>query len=411
MRILIVSQYFWPETFGITALVNRLTRHGDAVTVLTGQPNYPDGSVFPGYSAWRICRESHGHAAIIRVPLVPRGRRSRLRLALNYLSFIISASFFAPWLLRSQQFDIVFVYAPSPLLQVLPAILLARIGKAPLVVWVQDLWPESLSATGYIYNRAILGAVKAVVRFIYRCSDAILIQSRAFREPVEALTDRPEKIRYYPNSVELAGAAEPSAQAVALAERLRSGFSVLFTGNLGTAQALEVVIDAAERLQQYPDVCFYLVGSGSQDAWLAGEVDRRGIKNVVLPGRFPATDMPAIMAAAAALLVTLKREEIFAYTVPSKVQAYLAAGRPVLAALDGEGARLVGEAGAGLTCGAEDVAGLVDAVLRLRAMPVAEREAMGQAGQAYFAGHFESGKLTKRLLEIFAAVRRRGDKR
>ncbi len=407
MKVLIVSQYFWPETFGINAIVAAMHARGVGVTVLTGQPNYPDGAVFPGYRAWRAMRERLGETEVIRVPLFPRGHRSAWRLALNYVSFVVSAGSLGPWLLRGRHFDIIFVYAPSPILQTLPAILLARLRRKPLVLWVQDLWPESLSATGFVRNRKMLGGVAAVVRFIYSRCDAILIQSRAFRHPVERLTDRADKIHYHPNSVELPKKTQSTPQVEALAALMRNCFSVVFAGNLGTAQSLDTIVDAAEILKDCPNVTFFLVGSGSCDAWLAAEIECRKLENIVLTGRIESAEMPTILASAATLLVTLKAEEIFDYTIPSKVQAYLAAARPIVAALNGEGARIVEESGAGLTCPAGDAVGLARSVKRLYDTPVVEREALGAAGRSYFLDNFESGKLTDQLLDLFETMIKR----
>jgi len=166
MRVLLISQYFWPETFGINALVRALRERGVEITVLTGKPNYPDGQVFAGYSAWGVQRESFEGVEVIRLPLFPRGKRSSLRLALNYMSFVAAGLVLGPWLLRRRIFDVVFVYAPSPLLQALPAIWLSWLKRAPFALWVQDLWPESLSATGFVKNRLALGLVARIVRFI-----------------------------------------------------------------------------------------------------------------------------------------------------------------------------------------------------------------------------------------------------
>lgn len=410
MKILVVSQYFRPETFAINGWVQSLRDHGAEVTVLTGQPNYPDGKIFPGYSAWKIGREKSGDVDVRRVPLVPRGQSSAVRLALNYLSFVFSGALFGPWLLRGQRFDVVFVYGTSPILQALPAIVLGWIKRAPVAIWVQDLWPESLSATGFIKNKTLLAAVSSVVRLIYRASAAILIQSRAFREPIERLIGKSAKFHYFPNSVEPPAGAAPSPAAAEAAQIIEKRFSVVFAGNLGVAQSLDTMLDAAELLKENGDIVFQIVGSGSRDGWIAGEIERRKLPNVFMRGRFPFQDMPPILQAASALLVSLKDEPIFAYTVPNKIQAYLAAGRPIVAALNGEGARLVEEAGAGVACAAEDAKGLADAVMRLYSMSGAERAALGDAGRRYFMEHFESGKLTDQLLGLFDQLKQKGNR-
>lgn len=402
--MLVLSQYYWPETFRITEVVQCLREVGCDMTVLTGQPNYPDGLVADGYSAMSIRTQRRDGLPIHRVPLVPRANGSSLRLALNYLSFILSAMVFGPWLLRGQRVDAILVYAPSPILQAIPAVWLAWLKGARLVTWVQDLWPESLSATGFVRNPRVLAGVAVVVRWIYRRNDLLLVQSRAFVEPVERMAGR-TPVLYHPNPGELAFRAPPSGGAPAL--ELEPGFNVVFAGNLGTVQALDTVLAAAKLLQGTPDVRFVLVGSGSRLEWLRQEVRRLNLTNVQLPGRFAPQDMPGLLAQASALLVSLSRDPILAQTVPSKVQAYLAAARPIIASLDGEGARVIEEASAGLTCPAQDAQALAGAVLQLRALPHDERVRMGQRGRAYYERNFEPGALADRLSRLLEDLVRR----
>lgn len=398
MKVLVLSQYYWPETFPITAEVARLRHAGVEVTVLTGKPNYPGGDILPGYRAWGTQRERHQSTQILRVPVFPRGQDSAFRLLLNYLSFVISAALFGPLLLRKEPFDAVFVYAPSPILQALPAILIAWRKKAALVLWVQDLWPESLSATGFVKNRHILKLVAGLVRFIYARCHRILLQSRAFHGPVAALTDDPDKIHYLPNPAhDLAVPAEPSPTSQALGEKISRAFSIVFAGNLGRAQALDVVLDAAEQLLDLPDVRLVLIGSGRMDEWLREEVGHRALTNVMLPGRFQSDEMPLLLPKAGALLVSLRADEIFAYTVPSKLQTYFAIGRPVIAMLEGEGAAILEEAGAGSTCPPGDAKALALAIRAMYETSAQDRDAMGAAGRAYFEAEFAPDKITVAL--------------
>src|SRR3569832_709222 len=252
MKILLLSQYFWPETFLINSLTARLVSVGHTVEVLTGQPNYPQGRIYPGYHAWQCKTESYKGAMLHRIPLFPRASGG-LRLALNYLSFILSSMVFGPWALRKRDVDVVLVYAPSPLLQALPAIFLGWLKRKRVVLWVQDLWPESLSATGYVRNPAILKGIEHIVRFIYRHIDLILVQSEAFVEPVRKLAPR-TRIAYLPNSIDDSFALRVEADSVA-----DNKFTVLFAGNMGTAQAVDCIIGAAEILRTYPDIRFELV--------------------------------------------------------------------------------------------------------------------------------------------------------
>ena len=394
MKLLIVSQYFWPESFRINEVAVLLHDAGCEVTVLTGQPNYPEGVVREGYAALSLRTDNYFGLRVHRVPLLPRGRASAIRLALNYFSFVAFASVLGPWMLRGNQFDVVFVHGVSPILQAIPGIWLGRLKKAKVVTWVQDLWPESLSVTGFVRNRRLLAAVSRVVRWIYDRNDLLLVQSRAFLEPVGRLARR-TPVEYHPNPGEVAFGAPTKCQPPALI--LPAAFNVVFAGNLGIVQSLGTILDAAAALADLKDVRLVLVGSGSRDRWLSSEIARRRLGNVTLAGRFPPEAMPGILSQASALLVTLVRDSIMSQTIPSKVQAYLAAGKPIVAALDGEGAAVVTEAGAGIACPAEDAEGLACAIRKLRGLSGMQRDAMGAAGRAYYVRHFEPRVLAQAL--------------
>ncbi len=401
MRALIVSQYYWPEDFRINDVAKTLLEKGIEVEVLTGKPNYPRGEVFSGYRAGGCQQEIRQGIVINRVPLLPRGNGG-LRLALNYLSFIVSGLWHAPRMLRGKKFDVIFVYAPSPILQAIPAIFLGWLKGCPVVLWVQDLWPESLSATGHVKNRVVLKLVEQAVRFIYRHVDLLLVQSRAFEAQVRKLASK-TPIKYYPNSVDDAF-AKPVTGEVPSVAGLGQGFSVMFAGNIGAAQAADVIVEAATLLKDYVDIHFIVLGDGSSRGWMLQEVQQRGLSNLHLPGRFPAETMPGFMQKASALLVTLADRPIFAATVPNKVQAYLAAGRPIIACLNGEGARLVAEAGAGLATPAEDARSLTDTILHLYRLPAGEREKMGENGRRYYQQHFDHERLIDDLIGHLQAV-------
>lgn len=407
MRVLILTQYFWPESFRINTLVDALEAAGAQVTVLTGQPNYPDGAVFAGYRAASVRRDRYGSATdVFRVPIVPRATASALRLASNYLSFVLSASLLGPWLLRGRKIDVIFVYAPSPIVQAIPGMLLKRLKGAKLVTWVQDLWPESLESTGFVTNRLLLRLVARMVRWIYRANDLLMGQSRAFVAAIRPLAG-PTPVEYFPNPGELPTTTVADREPELL---LPAGFNVVFAGNLGTVQALDTVLDVAALLNDEPDIRFVLLGSGSRSAWLAAEIARRALTNVVLPGRFDSDAMPGILSQAAALLVSLKKGDMLAKTIPAKVQAYLASGRPILASLDGEGAELVTAAGAGFASPAEDARGLADGVQRLKRMSHEERRRMGDAGRAFYDEHFQPRVLAESLVSRFRELTGRGSR-
>ncbi len=409
MRILIVSQYFWPEGFRINEVARSLVEKGVGVDVLTGKPNYPEGEICPGYRAWGCVKETWSGATVFRVPLFPRGARSALRLSLNYLSFVLSGLLLGPWLLRKRHYDVVFVYGLSPILLAIPAVFLAWIKRRKLIVWVQDLWPDSLSATGFVRSPLVLRAMEWVVRWIYRHSDLLLVQSRAFEAPVAALAPG-KPIIYYPNSVD-ATFAEPPSTEVALPEvpALEEGFAVMFAGNVGAGQAVEVMVEAAALLKDVSQIRFIVFGKGSRWDWMREQVQVLGLTNLHLPGRFPVNTMPGLMQKAGALLVTLADEPIFAMTVPNKIQAYMAAGRPIVACLNGEGARLVEEAQAGFSVPAQDAKALATTILRLYQMPAEDRARLGANGRRYFKAHFDHDKLVDELMAHLCAMTKTKD--
>ncbi|MDF1656647.1 MAG: glycosyltransferase family 4 protein [Verrucomicrobiales bacterium] len=398
MRVLILSQYFWPESFQINEIAKTLQDKGVEVEVLTGKPNYPQGEFYPGYHGGGCVLETHEGILIHRVPLISRAKGG---LGLNYFSFIISGLLFAPGMLRRKKFDAIFVYGLSPILQAIPALFLGRLKKCPVLLWVQDLWPESLSATGYVKNEKVLKGVEYVVRFIYRKTDLILVQSKGFEEPVRRLSSKTEVV-YHPNSVERIF-SHPEESTAAEIEGLDEGFAVLFAGNIGTAQGIDVIVSAAEILKGYRDIRFVVLGDGSCREEMINEGQSLGLTNIYAPGRFPVDMMPAFMQRASALMVTLADRPIFALTVPNKVQAYLAVGKPIIACLNGEGARIVEEAEAGFATPAENADELAATVLRLYEMSESERNQMGENGRKYFEEHFDHGKLVDDLIGHFEA--------
>ena len=289
-----------------------------------------------------------------------------------------------------------FVFEVSPVTVGIPAIAAGRRFKAPVLFWVLDLWPESLTAAGAVKSPMVLRTVDRLVKWIYRNCARVLVQSRAFVPEIARHGVPDANILYFPSWGE--SLFQPFQQADAtLLPPLPAGFTVLFAGNLGEAQDLPAVLRAAELLRDRADIHWLLVGDGRMAAWAKAEVQRRGLSQVHFLGRHPLESMPHFYAAADALLLPLKREHIFALTIPGKLQSYLACARPVLAMLDGEGAHIVEEAGAGLACPAGDADGLAAQVLRMAATPETERRAMGLNGRKYYEVHFDRTRLFDQL--------------
>ena len=400
MRILVVSQYFWPENFRVNDLVAEFCGRGHEVTVLTGRPNYPSGEVFPEFRSNPGAFAKFGAANVVRVPMTPR-RKGRLKLMLNYASFALGATVFGAWRLRGQAFDVIFVFEPSPITVGLPAAFLRYLKRAPLALWVLDLWPETLEAIGVVRSRPILKAVGHLVSFIYNHCDLILAQSKSFIPQIRRYCGHDKAVEYFPSWSDAEfdfSTIEPAAE-VPAADGM---FSIMFAGNIGDAQDFPAILDAAERLKDDRGVRWLIVGDGRASEWVRAEVLRRGLEHCfLLLGRYPVERMSSFFRHADALLVSLKDEPIFAMTIPGKLQSYFAAGVPVLAMLNGEGAEIVDGAGAGLSCPAGDGAALAVVVRKMAGMGIEERQEMGRRGRAVSEEEFDRGALISRLLSWF----------
>lgn len=396
MRLLVVSQYFWPENFRINDLVAELVKRGHHITVLTGLPNYPEGKIFNQFCTNPAHYSNYEGAEVIRVPLMPRGQGG-LRLMLNYLSFATSASVVGLWKLRGYQFDAIFAYEPSPITVGIPAVVMRAVKRTPLMFWVLDLWPETLQAIGVVRSRTFLQVIGKLVSFIYRRCDLILAQSRSFVPQIQKYAGKSRHVEYFPSWAE----SVFDMQRVVPADEVSlkpASFNVMFAGNIGDAQDFPAILAAAETLKPYAHIRWLIVGDGRMARWVADEIARRNLQDCVLMlGRHPVERMPSFFKHANALLVSLKDAPIFSMTIPGKLQSYLAAGIPIVAMLNGEGAEVVKSSGAGLTCAASDHVGLAAAVLNLSEMSAQERRIMGENGLSLSMREFDRDTLIDRL--------------
>lgn len=407
MRILIVTNHFWPEEFRVNDVAWALRDRGHEITVITGMPDYPLGKIFPGYGVFQKRVEVIEGITIQRVPVFPRGNGPLYRLLLNYISYAFCSCVLAPWYGRHNH-DVIFVFETSPITVCLPAIIIKKLKSVPLVLWVLDLWPESMTATGYVRSASVVRLVGKLVQFIYRCCDHILVASQGFIKSTLAMGATQEKIAYFPNWVE-SGYGSLLQKGDADLPRLPEGFVILFAGNVGVAQGFETILDAAEILKGHPRIHWVVLGDGRKLSWVQEQVQQRGMKETFhVLGRYPSETMPYFFAQASALLVSLQKDPIFALTVPGKVQSYMASGKPLIAALDGEGAALIEDSQCGIVSPAGDAQALAEVALKLSALPEVELQAMGARGQAYCRQHFERIQLLNQLEELLQRYADRG---
>jgi glycosyltransferase involved in cell wall biosynthesis len=382
MRLLIVTQYFWPENFRINDLANELAHRGHEVTVLTGLPNYPRGKIFKEFLDNFEAFSSFEKVKIVRVPLIPRGSGA-VQLLMNYISFAISASLLGPWKLRGQKFDVVLICQLSPVFVGLPGAFLAWIKRVKVAMWVLDLWPDTLKALGIVKSPLIMAILGNFVSFIYRRCDLILSQSQSFIPKIKKSLGNNTRVIYFPSWAEDIFKSYKASSAPEVPDKDGS-FNVMFAGNVGEAQDFECILSAATLLKKYSHIRWLIVGDGRMYAWVASQIELRNLRgHVLLLGRHPVERMPDFYAKADAMLVTLSDQEIFSMTIPGKLQSYMAAGMPIIAALNGEGANIIRCAKAGFTCSAGNADELASLVYKMAELPKDERQAMGNNGLVF----------------------------
>lgn len=413
MKILVVCQYFWPEPFRIMDVCQGLREKGHEVTVLTGIPNYPEGKFYKGYGVFGPHKEIHQGIRIIRIPLIPRRKGKGIQLMLNYISFAFMATILAPFACRGK-YDLIFTYQLSPVTMALPAVFLKRLKKAPLIHYVLDLWPESMAAAGGTGEGRTYGLMGKVVTYIYKRCDLILASSRGFIPKIHSRGAKPEKVKYWPQWAEEIFSRNTTdntaSDAVAInrsCEIKPADFKIVFAGNIGEAQGFSTLLEAAELLKNRGNrhIHWIILGDGRLKPWVEQEVEKRSLGNVFhLLGRKPVEEMPDYYAFADALLVSLKNEELFSLTLPAKVQSYLASGKPVIAAMNGEGARIVEDADAGLACPGENAEELAKIIEEMSRLPEAELLNLGRKGREYFDRNFSRRILLEQLDEYISEL-------
>jgi colanic acid biosynthesis glycosyl transferase WcaI len=399
MRILVLTQYFWPENFKINDIALALKQRGHEVTVLTGKPNYPKGKFLVGYTFFNKNFEYWNDIKVLRSPIIPRGKGKGLQLFFNYISFAIFASI--RLLFVRDKFDKIFVFEPSPITIGIPGIFAKYIFNAPMYFWVQDLWPESISAAGGVKNKVILSTLNWLTIYIYKHSEKVLVQSKAFIPYILNQKVEQFKLIYYPNSTEnYYTELDPDEH---ILKTLPSGFKLMFAGNIGESQSFDTLLDAALILKnQDMRIQWLILGDGR----LKGHVQKKIIDFKLcdcfhLLGSFPNVEMPKYFSCADALLVSLKKDLIFTYTIPSKIQSYLACGKPILASLDGEGSRIIEEAKAGFTSPSEDPIALAEIIKKFLNLSIDDRRVLGENAKNYFNNEFERELLVDKLEDIF----------
>ena len=399
MKILIVSQYFWPEEFRVNDLALDLVERGHEVTVLTGNPNYPKGKFYQGYG-FKFAIDNYKGVKIYRFPIIPRGNASAFRLALNYMSFAINGSLFA--LFFRQKFDVSLVFAISPITAVYPALVHKFLYKSKVNLWVQDLWPESVSAAGKMNSTITTRFLTKMVRQIYKSSDKVLVQSESFIPSVVEKGVTKKQLRYVPNWAEDLFCNALNVSETKHKDIIPEGFIVMFAGNIGEAQDFDSITKAALITKDIPEIKWVIVGDGRKRSWVENEVVRLGLKHTVfLLGRYPMEDMPSFFVHANIMLLSLKDEDIFSMTIPAKVQSYMAFGKPIVGMLNGIGAKVIREADCGYIANAADYTSLANNIIQAYKQEPTILSEKGINGKNYYIRNFSKKTIIDNLIQIF----------
>lgn len=392
-HILVISQYFYPESFRINDMAQEWVKRGYQVTVLTGIPNYPMGKFFRGYSWFKKRKETWNGIEIIRIPLIARGH-TPIGMVLNYLSFVISGWFWKSF--TKVKADLVFSFEVSPMTQVKIGCWYAKKQKIPHYVYVQDLWPENVETVTGIHSKLVITPINHMVDKIYRQVDQIFVTSPSF---VEAIVNRRisverSKVHYWPQYAEEFYRVLPKQDIPEL--QGDDSFKIAFTGNIGTAQGLDILPKAAELLMDEP-VRFVIVGDGRYLAEFEQEIQQRNVtdKFIMIP-RQPAERIPEILSACEAGFISFNKTPLWEMSIPAKLQSYMACGKAIVASASGETKRVIEEANCGICAEIGEPKALAD---RIRTLMRADARAMGSRARAYFEKHFDKTMLMDQMEE------------
>lgn len=398
MKILIVTQYFYPENFKSNDMAFELKKRGHDVTVLTGLPNYPSGKIFKDYGFFKNTSQTIDGVTVKRAWLLPRGKGGGIRIFLNYFSWAFFASIKAFFMGLNKKYDAIIVHEPSPITQFYPAWVLNKMHKTPIYFWVLDLWPESLQIAGGVNNKFILNVFRRMVISFYKVSEKILISSKGFRQSILEKGNFDNKIVYFPNWGE--DTISNGSKDFELPP-LPNGFKVMFAGNIGESQDMEAVMHAALLLKNETNIKFIIVGDGRKMTYVNEFVLKNDLSDsVYLLGRYPLEAMASFFDKADIMLVSLKDDPIFNLTIPAKVQAYMSAGRPIVAMLNGDGGKLIDEANCGYSVKASDSKHLSEVVLQASKLTDNELKDMGVNSKSFYEKHFTLKQCIDNLEQI-----------
>lgn len=397
-HVLLVSQYFYPENFKGNDIAFEFARRGYKVDVLTGIPNYPEGKYLHGYGIIRKRIEQINGVKVYRAFQFPRGRSNKILMILNYFSFPFTACLWVLFFFLWKRYDAILVQQLSPIFQAIPAVLLKKIRRIPLYMWVLDIWPDALKSAAGIKSTKILDAVDGIVKHVYRNCTKILISSKRFEPLIAPKGNFAEKLIYFPNWSDDILKMSHDFQLPELPE----GFRIMIAGNLGKSQNLEAVTEVMIGLKDMPQVSWIFVGGGSKKEWLEQFIKDNDLNDrAVCVGQYPFAAMPAFFKQASAMLVTLRAGfPHLEAVVPARLQSYMSAGRPVLAMIGCGGADIIEESRCGYAVPAGNSKELIRIIKEVVLSDTEAFEQMGSNGREYFEKNYRMDMCMDNLEKI-----------
>lgn len=399
-HILVIAQYFYPEQFRINDICTEWVKRGYKVTVITGIPNYPEGKYYDGYGLFKKRKETYNGIDIIRIPLIPRGNNA-IMLVLNYLSFVVSGFFWKVF--TKVKADYVFIFEVSPMTQALPGVWYAKKMDVPCYLYVQDLWPENVEIITGISNKRIIGSIGKMVDYIYKRCTKIFTTSKSFVESIHNRGVPIDKIEHWPQYAE---DFYTTLEKLSIVEIVNDGaFNIVFAGNIGIAQGLDILPKAAEMIRNKTDkkIRFNIIGDGRYKNDFINIVQSKELNEMFnfIPKQ-PATRIPEFMAASDAAFLSLTDNPLFEMTIPAKLQSYMACGIPNIASAAGETAKIIKEANAGLCGSPGNAEELADNIVKLSNKSKMELKELGDNARKYYELHFKKDMLLDIMDKYFA---------
>lgn len=400
-KILVICQHFWPENFRITDICEALTENGLEVEVLCGIPNYPKGKFYNGYSIFKNRRQQYKKINVRRVLEIPRGGNSNARIFINYLSFPFFSLCHLPRLL-TKKYDKIFLYQLSPVMMSFVGILLGKIKKIETTLYVLDLWPENLFSVLKVKNPLLVKLITSISNWHYKKADKLATVSQGMRDLlIERFHKDPEKIIYLPQFCEQL--YENTQKDAEIDNIFKDKFTILFTGNISPAQDFSIMIEAAKQLksQGLSDLQWVVVGDGMSKEQVEEEIKSKGLDECFrFEGYRPMEKIPFYNASAEVLIACLVKSDLLGLTIPAKIFSYMAAGKPIVTAIDGETQNLIRDAGCGFVADSGDAAALAKNIRKIYDMGEQERLKLGQNAREYHFKHLQREQNVKKLINF-----------